>query len=347
MVQPPLHPDWLPTSLSFSGVHSPETESHSPEATTVEGTPSTLALELTFRHSGWHADRERVARALNRVEPSIWRINNFGSCGCNAWVDKSDDDPPVYRIRSDRCHDRFCLPCGQERARVIAYNVHERLDARRTRFITLTLRSVHEPLAELLDHLYTSFAKLRRSNLWKGTQDGGVAFLEIKWNPVAGRWHPHLHILAEGKYIAQAALSKAWRKATGDSFIVDVSKVRNIDRAVAYVVKYASKPHDPSLFRDPDRLEEAILALKGRKLCLTFGTWRGVSLTPVPDRGTWTPVAPLADLIRQARSGDVAAARIVASISTTALPADCRDPPDDLPLPSDTFCTDRKAVEIP
>lgn len=329
MVQAELNFDggWTPR-LSTS-VHRPESESHQPETIIDSGTPETLALEMTYRHSGWARDRARVYAALRRAEPSLWRVSNFGICGCNAWIDRSDDDPTQYRIRSDRCHDRWCLPCGQERARVIAYNVHERIDAKRTRFVTLTLKSEHESLASLLDLLYSSFARLRRTNLWVGTQVGGVAFLEVRWSPGQRRWHPHLHILTEGKYIAQPALSAAWRQATGGSYIVDVRAIRSTERAVSYVVKYASKPHDMSIIRDPDRLDEAIIALKGRKLCLTYGTWRGVSLTAVPDRGTWTPVASLSDLLQRADAGDTDAIALLRLLPRTILPATCRGPPDE------------------
>jgi hypothetical protein len=158
-----------------------------------------------------------------------------------------------------------------------------------------------------------------------------VAFCEVVWFPKTERWHPHLHILSDGRYIAKEALRKAWLKATGDSFIVDVRKVTSAERAAHYVTKYASKPHDASIWREPRRLDEAILAMKGRRLCLTYGTWRGVKLTEVPEPGVWTPVAPLADLIRQARTGDPAATQILSRLHGTILPDDCRAPPDDPP----------------
>lgn len=318
----------------------PETKPHTPADAPDDGTPTSLAvdepsareqlkLEQTFRHSGWAIARKAVYAALRRTEHSLWRISNFGSCGSNAWVDRSLDDPTKYRVRSDRCHDRFCLPCGQERSRVIAHNVHERLQPRIARFVTLTIRASHEPLGELLDLLYDSFAKLRRTVLWSETQAGGVAFLEVKWCAGTERWHPHLHVLTEGKYIAKQALSNAWRKATNGSFIVDVRKIHNADTAVGYVVKYASKPHDASMLRDPERLDEAVIALKGRRLCLTYGTWRGVKLTEVPEVGTWTPIAPLSRIILQARVGDAAASQILSRLPGNSFPNECRDPPDD------------------
>lgn len=316
-----------------------EIESHSPDTTLDGSTRPSLAvddpdpreaqvLDMSWRHSGWAHDRKAVFESLYRTVQSFNRYETFRYCGTHAWVDRSVEEPAKYRVRSDRCHDRFCLPCGQERSRVIAHNVHARLDARRARFVTLTIRASTEPLTELLNLLYKSFAKLRRTCLWSQTQVGGVAFLEVKWCKGTRRWHPHLHILTEGKYIAKQALSNAWRKATDGSFIVDVKKITSADRAIGYVIKYASKPHDHSMLHDPDRLDEAVVALKGRRLCLTFGTWRGVVLTEVPDTGTWTPIAPLSRLILQAQTGEPAARAILSALPTTPLPNECRAPPD-------------------
>jgi len=321
-------------------VHPLETDSHSPHRRTGLGTPGPLALnqesdqddfkmETDFRHSGWAGNRERVRSSLWRIEPSFTRISNFASCGTNAWVERCVQDPDRFRIRSDRCHDRFCLPCGQERSRVIAHNVRERLDPKIARMITLTVRSLAEPLTDLLDKLYKGFAKLRRSRLWLGTQLGGVAFLEVKWSVERQRWHPHLHVLAEGKYIAKPALSASWLKATRDSFIVDVGKIKSIESVVSYVVKYASKPMDASLFQDWNRLDEAILALKGRRLALTFGSWRGIKLMEVPGDDEWEVVCSLVAFIGRARKGDAQAAKVLRRSPLHEFPSECRAPPVD------------------
>jgi hypothetical protein len=325
--------DWTPQprALDFSSPprNTPtEPQEHSPEAFEHDS-----HLEVSFRHSGWQPTRRKVERAFQRTAQSLWRRNAFASCGMNAWVEESVDDPGVFRLRCDRCHDRFCVPCARERSHTIAANVRQYAADRTLRFITLTLRSTSEPLALLLNRLYDSFAKLRRYRCWLNTQQGGCAFLEIKWNPSRNRWHPHLHILAEGRYLAQPALKKAWRKATGDSFVVDIRAVRNLDIVTAYVVKYASKPLDGSFLSVPDRLDEAINALVGRKLCLTFGTWRGLALCESPERGTWRPICSLTDLLKDARDGDTEAQHIIHRLQAVVVFADSRSPPtDDLPL---------------
>jgi len=182
------------------------------------------------------------------------------------------------------------------------------------RFITLTLHSTDESLAYLLRHLYASFAKLRRTHLWRSSIDGGCAFCELKWAPGKGRWHPHLHCICEGRYIAKQALSDTWLACTGSSFIVDVQLIRDHTKTIRYITKYASKPLDRSFADDPTRLVEAVKALHGRRLCLTFGSWRGTPLMPPHDETDWVYVCPLSQLRREAADGSESARAIFARL---------------------------------
>jgi len=195
-------------------------------------------------------------------------------------------------------------------------------------FITLTLCGKREPLAELIDRLYKSFRYLRSHPTWSDKVDGGAAFLEVKWSDKAQRWHPHLHIVADGKFIDQGELSNAWRSITKDSFIVDVRRIRNKEHAARYVTKYASKPLNTSFSDTPKLLDEAVIALKGRRLCLCFGTWYGTALDlaedevladDLVDAGDWTFWLPLEDVLRDARSGDPDAIATIRSLDCEAL----------------------------
>jgi len=241
-------------------------------------------------------------------------------------------------VACNKCHDRFCKPCGNERSRVIAHNVRAHLADRTARFLTLTLRAQHEPLADACTRLTRSFARLRSRALWKTAVTGGVAFLEIKRAANADRWHAHLHVIIEGKYIPKDRLSKLWKHVTGDSFIVDIKLVKNVDQVAKYVTKYASKPLDPSLTRSPDDLLEAIHALHNRRLCITFGDWRGVDLTAPVDDGEWDAIAPLASLLTKAASGDPEARRIIHALRSPE-PCQTRAPPDQLLLFETTLGT--------
>lgn len=283
---------------------------------------------VAFRHSGWEATRRRIFDAFFRTAQPTNRKSQFQYCGSCAYILRNVEDPDVYRIAGSCCHDRFCLPCAKERSHAISLNVLEHLSKRRARFLTLTIKSTDEPLTDLLDKLYTGFQKLRQTKLWRASVTGGVAFLEINWSPERNRWHPHLHILIEGKYIPQPKLKALWYHITGDSYVVDIRLVLNADQAAKYITKYASKPFNNTFLTRPDRLDEAIVALKGRKLLLTFGTWRGVTLLHTPSDGAWQNVGSLQTYIENAAAGDKHARSVLNSLTTQPLePIYARAPP--------------------
>jgi len=284
-----------------------------------------------FRHSGWDHDRQRVHHAMQCAGVPLPRLVAFESCGAHARVLQSLDDQSRYRIAGSYCHDRFCLPCGQERARTIARNTLEILDGRPCRFITLTVRAAGLDLASAIEHLRASFCRLRRTAEWRSHVDGGAAFLELKWIGSSQRWHPHYHMLVEGKYFPHELLKQLWKQSTGDSDIVDIRYVRDERKITRYVVKYASKPIGHDLIADEDRLVEVILALKGKRLCLTFGTWRGYRLAVVNTEGAWIDVGDLDTWIARAASGDAIARKVLVGIgkaSAEAAIAHPRPPPE-------------------
>jgi hypothetical protein len=241
----------------------------------------------------------------------IDRIWNFTECGKHAYVVQSPDDPDQYRVTGSTCHDRFCLPCANSRSHTIALNVVDHLAGREARFITLTLHSTTENVKSLLRKISIDFARLRSRALWRRTQVGGVAFIEVKWVPGLSRWNVHLHILSQGRYIPQGKLTKLWKQITRTSIIVDVRFAGDASHVSRYITKYASKPLDPSVLHEPDRLDEAIVAFKGKRLCTTYGSWRGVQLTDSPSESAWETVDTLSNLINAGLQGDSEAIRIL------------------------------------
>lgn len=216
---------------------------------------------------------------------------------------RSLEDPPRLKISASYCHDRFCSPCQRSRSLVIAQNLKDLIQHKQVRMVTLTIATDLLPLADALTMLYNSFQQLRRTPLWKSTVWGGCAILEVKRSATLPRWHPHLHVLTEGKYLSQGHLTQVWYSITGTSHIVDIRMVKSPDHAASYVTKYLTKPTALRYTNHDDLLDETIVALKGRRSVMPFGTWYGLRLTrPIPD-GDWIPVLPLADLIRRAAGG--------------------------------------------
>lgn len=259
--------------------------------------------QVLFRHSGWLNDRKRVFNALVHVQASASRIDRFRNCGANAWVIRNEEDPEHYAVASDHCHDRFCRPCARFRGHTIANNVAAHLERREYRFVTLTIKTTDLTLKQGVDKLYRSFGALRRTKLWTDRVRGGCAVCEVKPKDGGVGWHPHLHAIVEGKYLPLKPLRKLWLQITGDSFIVDVAYGRTPEAAAKYVSKYITKPFDDGTTRTPHRLHEAIVALTGRRLVVTFGTWRGLHLTHYCPTGTWVKVCGLGELMAAATKG--------------------------------------------
>lgn len=266
-------------------------ESTSPcNVTAVSADADKTRLSHNWHHTGWARTRDRVYRALiaARVRPS--RISAFATCRSSAWLMRSTTDPDRYRWVLDCCHDRFCVPCAKARSLLIADNLRQHLRDVPHRFITLTLRTTDEPLATTIDNLLRHFQVLRRRRFWRKRVRGGTAFLETKYNAEAERWHTHLHVIAEGSYIPQHELADEWLSITGDSYIVDIRLARDSAKTIDYISKYATKTLDTTTTHRPERLQEAITALAGRKLLYSFGTWARWKLTATPDSDDWTLV---------------------------------------------------------
>jgi hypothetical protein len=187
----------------------------------------------------------------------------------------------------------------------------------RTRFVTLSLRHSQTPLTDQLDRLYRSFTALRKRPIWADAVDGSAAFCEVKIGQ-DNLWHVHLHVIVIGRYIDQRELSRTWHAVTGDSSIVDVRKVRNAQEVSHYVCKYVTKPLDSTVFADSGRLDEAITALKGRRLCNGAGCLRTINADPPDDDDgidDWVSVGRLDALCEDAGRGDAAALTILQLLS--------------------------------
>lgn len=298
-----------------SPVQAPEIDPQYFADLTGRGIERESRVAVLFRHSGWTHTRRLIAESLSRTNQTFAREYEFRNCGIWAFVVRSVDDPEKYRIAGSCCRDRFCLPCATERSHVIANNVVDHIGDGEVRFLTLTIKTGSEPLADQLDKLYGSFQALRRRKFWKRAVHGGVAFLELKWSNTGDRWHPHLHCLLQGTWIDKAVLVTAWKAITGDSYVLDIRKPPNATAVARYAAKYASKPFNSTYVGDPDHLDEAVLALAGRKLAVTFGTWRGLLLTATPDEGTWEHVGSLDQIICSAAHGNLDAIHIMAKLT--------------------------------
>lgn len=189
----------------------------------------------------------------------------------------------------------LCPFCARRRAgKAVAKNEEKMLQVMKENphlkpvMITLTVKN-GEDLQERFDHLQRSFRRLmdrRRDYLKKGR--GKTEFRKVAGSVYSYEftnrgegWHPHVHMIAlVDRWIDQEALSQEWYSVTGDSFIVDVRRIKpnkrhgtlDITSGLLEVLKYAVKFHDLDL----ELNWEAYEVLKGKRLLGSFGVLRGV-----------------------------------------------------------------------
>jgi replication protein len=330
----------LPTDLpsgptQLDPVETSTVESRNPLVPLIDDEPAAIAT--AFRHSFWQHRRARIREALDKTGASDHILTRFDTCGCNCWVMRATDNSGRLRLAADRCHNRWCEACQTERRRLIARNLIAGLADKqrckdRLRFVTLTLKSNDAPLNEQLDRIYSCWQRLRQRPRIKKAIAGTIAFFEVTRNADKNQWHPHIHALVEGDYIAKQVLSDEWKSVTGDSFIVDIKLIRAAAGAAGYVAKYAAKAVSANVWQNADALHEAMLAFRNRRLFNTTGTFKKMKLSVPPEDDTgWEPLMPLHKLIAQARAGVPDAVHILRSLrssnATDPIDGNVHDPP--------------------
>jgi hypothetical protein len=276
------------------------------------------ACETAFRHGHWIADRERVLAAMRAGNLPAARIDRFLACGANCVVEYSPSSER-YRMRASYCHDRFCDACARSRGKKLRRQLEQWTDNRTIRFVTLTLRQTDQTCFEVLNHLLSSFVRLRAQNFWKSAVDGGVGVVEVTRGKKRDHWHVHLHVLVVGTWIDQIALSAGWEKASRGSFITDVFAVEDRERSLGYIAKYASKGWSETVLEDADALLECMLAMRGRRLLIPFGEWYNRPDDEPQDQPTdWKRIDRLGTIHRDAIRGEIWALTIFRALGFAA-----------------------------
>lgn len=281
---------------------------------------------IPWEHRGWQPTRRRVYASMCRVGVPVARKHAFWTCGDRVHVMK-DGESGEIDVWTEKCHDRFCLRCGQLRSRKIAEAMEGLMRPAQDRlmFITLTIRGrPSDSLQSMLDRLREGWKELRRLKGWSNHVRGGACMLEVKWSPTSGgHWHPHYHIVCEGEWIDPAWLSAAWKLITRDSDQVNVQRITEPRKALGYVTKYASKPLDSSFTMRAYLLDEAMRTLKGVRLAACFGTWHGTPLARLTEKGEsdeaevvsqWVYQGTTDDLRARATAADREAADLLARV---------------------------------
>lgn len=299
--------------------------------------PQAARCETNFRHSHWKARREQVASCLASAGLNTFALDRFAQCGSGCVIEVTKNSEKV-RLKACYCHSRHCEPCMRAKANKITANLRTRLGDNsdgRHRFITLTIRHSRRPLREQIAKLYASFRKMRNYPEWQASQFGGCAMLEVKYSKGTGHWHPHLHLISEGLWLDKRDLVRMWKAATGDSFIADIRDIPTAKDVCHYVCKYVSKGTSGDVWDIASVAQEWILASKGVRTMLTYGTWRGFRLLQVADNGEqWKPVTTMIKLYEAIERNEIWAMRLIQRLEEKRLAREKSKPPQPVLFPN-------------
>lgn len=197
------------------------------------------------------------------------------------------------RVMSSRCKLRWCPICRDVSRRIVTAAVDKWLKVQKyPKMITLTLMHTDDPLNIQINRLYDCFRKLRRRAYFQRLITGGVWFFQLKFNKTTEQWHPHVHCLVAGKFLPHNRLKELWHKITGDSYVVDIRPVKDLENASTEVARYATSPADITAV-NLQRALDIFYATKNRRICGSWGSAKGTTLAPTPqdDGETWVKVA--------------------------------------------------------
>jgi len=209
----------------------------------------------------------------------------------------------MLKVMANGCRSRWCPMCAAQKAKFARESVQQWVESLyMPRFLTLTMEHCEDDLLPQIEHLQDSFRRLRQRAFWKDKVDGGIWFLQVHRSRNDGCWHPHLHVLLEGKYIEQGELSDLWKLVSYGSYVLKIKSVHDVGRAAKYVARYSARPASLEKMPLADRVE-MIEALHGKRLCGCFGTAKVVTLTPpkVESDSDWIHVAYYDTLVERSK----------------------------------------------
>lgn len=250
------------------------------------------------------ADADCVGKPLDYRSPYRRLANKLTHCGRYPVVLKERETGELV-VSRQLCRSRLCPTCG----RIRSYRLRSELlplvlSMDSPRLITLTLRSSADPLRSQISELLRCWSRLRRRRQSRNFLVGGFHAIEVTHNPQRDQWHPHLHIVADGRYWPQRDLSKLWESVTGGSSVVDIRAAHSRSAVIHYVTKYVTKCQTPDGL-SASRLGEWCMAVQGLRMIQTWGTLHGsdVARRPRIARGRMDMVAPVVPLIEDAQHG--------------------------------------------
>jgi len=130
--------------------------------------------------------------------------------------------------------EAFCEYCAArwKRRTIVRYTkAIQNMDT--PKLLTLTLRKISGRFEERLKRLWPMRRRL-------------FFYLKRRGYPIkswVGVIEPpnHIHLVIDSRYIPQYEIVELWSRVTGDSFVVDIRRIRDKDQMAKYIAKYIGK----------------------------------------------------------------------------------------------------------
>ena len=245
------------------------------ETLDIAGRPT--SLEFSDRYISASDSARRMATVFATAGQRA-KAESFLRCGENVYTLACEKCGFEHKVGYN-CKLRICARCASVKTAALEKKYlpyAKKLACRRRpylRRLDLTLKNV-EDLAQGVDRLRASFTNLRHRKDYVGKFDGGLYGIEAKPGN-DGKWNIHMHVLYCGSWIAQERLSAHWKDITGDSMVIHIKAVTDVQKALSYVLKYVTKGVENPEDWTQDELGEFVLALENVRLVQAFGLFLG------------------------------------------------------------------------
>jgi hypothetical protein len=185
------------------------------------------------------------------------------------------------------CNFRLCPRCRERFALKMKARIMKRVEGvYSVRHLVLTVPNVKRLRKEFLDWFRGCYSLLRRRKFFARRVGGGDYSFEVKYNEERGDWHVHLHALLLGeRFIPREAILRAWNEIVqkrahlagqGEEWREALAKgcgvwikLKPFGKGLMYVLNGALK--DNGFVGSPELLAEYLLAVRGKRLFVTFG----------------------------------------------------------------------------
>jgi hypothetical protein len=175
------------------------------------------------------------------------------------------------KIRSEYCNQRWCLVCNRIRTAKLMHGYLPAIDKLKDPYlVTLTRTNVKaSSLKATIELMQRDFVKCKALLGKRGYKLVGIRKVECTYNPEEDTYHPHFHLIIEGKENGQFLIEQWLLKNKGRASIIgqDARPLTDPIELFKYFTKLLTK--DGQFI--PEAMDRTFRAMKGKRVFQPFG----------------------------------------------------------------------------